>query len=117
MSAAVGTRKPRGGWRRSRGPLLHVLGAAAEFERSLIRERTKAGQRRYRQDYAAGRVGKTVYSRSGRNMPPHRPQRVFDREEAALLRRQGQSYRQIAKHLGLGVGTVVRTLETHSEMP
>ena len=27
--------------------LLHVLGAAAEFERSLIRERTLAGQIRY----------------------------------------------------------------------
>src|SRR5215469_1966528 len=50
--------------------LLHVLGAAAEFERSLIRERAQAGQERYRQDYAAGKVGKTVYCRSGRNMPP-----------------------------------------------
>jgi DNA invertase Pin-like site-specific DNA recombinase len=29
--------------------LLHVLGAAAEFERSLIRERTQAGRLRYRQ--------------------------------------------------------------------
>ena len=48
--------------------LLHVLGAAAEFERSLIRERTQAGQERYRQDYAAGKVGKTVSSRSGRNL-------------------------------------------------
>jgi DNA invertase Pin-like site-specific DNA recombinase len=27
--------------------LLHVLGAAAEFERALIRERTQAGQARY----------------------------------------------------------------------
>jgi DNA invertase Pin-like site-specific DNA recombinase len=31
--------------------LLHVLGAAAEFERALIRERTQAGQARYRQDF------------------------------------------------------------------
>jgi DNA invertase Pin-like site-specific DNA recombinase len=45
--------------------LLHVLGAAAEFERSLIRERTQAGQERYRQDYAAGKVGKTVSSTTG----------------------------------------------------
>jgi DNA invertase Pin-like site-specific DNA recombinase len=37
--------------------LLHVLGAAAEFERALIRERNYAGQLRYRQD-EAGRVGK-----------------------------------------------------------
>jgi hypothetical protein len=58
--------------------LLHVLGAAAEFEGALIRERTQAGQMRYKQDFENGRVGKTVYSRSGRNMAPHRPQKVFD---------------------------------------
>ena len=52
-----------------------MLGAAAEFERALIRERTQAGRLRYRQDYEAGRVGKGVYSRSGRNRPPHR--RIF----------------------------------------
>jgi DNA invertase Pin-like site-specific DNA recombinase len=52
--------------------LLRVLGAAAEFERSLIRERTLAGQQRYRFDYAAGKVGKTVSSRSGKNLPPHK---------------------------------------------
>ena len=39
--------------------LLHVLGAAAEFERALIRERTHAGQARYKRS-----LGKTVYSRS-----------------------------------------------------
>jgi len=33
---------------------------------------------------------------------------VFDREEVVWLRRQER--RQIAKSLGLGVGTVVRTL-------
>lgn len=91
--------------------LLHVLGAAAEFERALIRERTQAGQERYKQDFASGKVGKTVHSRSGRNMPPHRPRRIFDREEVLQLRHQGRSYRQIAKSLGLGLGTVVRTLQ------
>ena len=59
--------------------LLHVLGAAAEFERALIRERTQAGQQRYKRDYAAGKVGKTVYSRSGRNLPPHRPRKIFNK--------------------------------------
>src|SRR5579859_1563078 len=49
--------------------LLHVLGAAAEFERNLIRERSSAGWARYLQDYRAGRVGKTVRSRSGKNLP------------------------------------------------
>ena len=95
--------------------LLHVLGAAAEFERSLIRERTQAGQMRCRQDFEAGKVGKTVYSRSGQNLPPHRPKRVFDREEVFRLRQQGWSYRQIAKSLGLGLGTVVRTLRECSK--
>ena len=95
--------------------LLHVLGAAAEFERALIRERTQAGQQRYRTDYAAGKVGKAVHSRSGRNLPPHRPKKVFDREEVVRLRHQGRSYRQIANALGLGVGTVVRTLHARSK--
>jgi DNA invertase Pin-like site-specific DNA recombinase len=80
--------------------LLHVLGAAAEFERALIRERTQAGRARYKQDFASGKVGRTAYSRSGRNLPPHRPRRVFDRDEVLRLRRQGWSYRQIAKSLG-----------------
>jgi putative DNA-invertase from lambdoid prophage Rac len=94
--------------------LLHVLGAAAEFERALIRERTQAGQLGYAQDYASGRVGKEVHSRSGRNLPPHRPRRIFDREQVAALRRQGLSYRAIAKKLGLGLGTVTRTLHGRS---
>jgi DNA invertase Pin-like site-specific DNA recombinase len=95
--------------------LLHVLGAAAEFERALIRERTQAGRLRYQQDYDAGRVGKGVYSRSGRNLPPHRPRRIFDRGLVAALRHQGLSLRQIAKKLGLGLGTVTRALQPRSK--
>jgi len=56
-----------------------------------------------------------VHSRSGRDLPPHRPQKVLDREEVVRLRRQGRSYRQIAESLGLGVGTVVRTLRERSK--
>ncbi len=95
--------------------LLHVLGAAAEFERSLIRERSLAGQMRYRQDFENGRVGKTVHSRSGGDLPPHRPRKVFDRDEVVTLHRQGYSLRQIAKRLGLGLGTVTRTIKERSE--
>jgi DNA invertase Pin-like site-specific DNA recombinase len=90
--------------------LLHVLGAAAEFERSLIRERTQAGRLRYQQDYNAGRVGKTVNSRSGKNLPVGRPKRIFNRERVVEMRRRGASIRQIAKSLGVGVGTVTRSL-------
>jgi DNA invertase Pin-like site-specific DNA recombinase len=95
--------------------LLHVLGAAAEFERSLIRERTRAGQQRYRSDYAAGKVGKTVSSRSGKNLAPHRPRKIFNRDSVVTLRAQGLSIRAIATRLGLGVGTVARTLHAHPE--
>jgi DNA invertase Pin-like site-specific DNA recombinase len=95
--------------------LLHVLGAAAEFERSLIRERTQAGQLRYKEDFAAGKVGKEVQSRSGRNLAPHRPKRIFDRNQVAELRRQGLSLRQISRKLGLGLGTVTRTLQERSK--
>ena len=95
--------------------LLYVLGAAAEFERSLIRERTLAGQQRYRQDFALGKVGKSVSSRSGRNLPPHRPRKIFDRDSVATLHAQGLSIRAIAGRLGLGVGTVARTLQERSK--
>ena len=91
--------------------LLHVLGAAAEFERSLILERTQAGQTRYRDAYEKGQVGKSVHSRSGKDLPPHRPRRIFDRDRVVELRRQGLSLRQIAREMGLSLGTVTRTLQ------
>jgi putative DNA-invertase from lambdoid prophage Rac len=95
--------------------LLHVLGAAAEFKRALIRERIQAGRLRYQQDFESGRVGKTVFSRSGRNLPPHRPRKIFNRDDVIEFQRQGLSIRQIAKKLGLGLGTVVRTLQERSK--
>src|ERR1035437_1422771 len=91
------------------------LGAAAKFERALIRERTQAGQQRYKQDYAAGKVGKTVHSRSGRDLAPRRPRKVFDREEVHQLQDRGLSQRQIASRLHLGLGTVSRTLLERSK--
>jgi DNA invertase Pin-like site-specific DNA recombinase len=91
--------------------LMHVLGAAAEFERSLIRERTQAGRVRYQQDYKAGKVGKTVYSRSGKNLAIGRPKKIFNRGAVSEMRQRGASIRVIAMHLGVGVGTVARTLQ------
>jgi DNA invertase Pin-like site-specific DNA recombinase len=91
--------------------LLQVLGAAAAFERELIRQRSTAGRSRYLQDFKAGRVGKTVRSRSGKNLAPHRPKRIFDRDSVAQLRAQGLSIRQIAAKLGIGLGTAARTLQ------
>ena len=74
--------------------LLHILGAAAEFERSLIRERVHAGIK------AAKKAGKVL----------GRPKRIFDRSEVHELRRQGLSIRDISKRLDVGMGTVTRTL-------
>ncbi len=95
--------------------LLHVLGAAAEFERSLIVERIHAGRIRYQQDFEEGKVGRTVHSRSGRNLAPHRPKKIFDRNRVVELRSRGFSIRQIAKTLHLGLGTVSRTLQACSK--
>jgi len=94
--------------------LLHVLGAAAEFERSLIRERTQAGRLRYEQDHKAAKVGKSVQSRSGKNLPIGRPKRIFNREEAVEMHRNGASIRQIAAELGVSLGSVTRTLQSQS---
>jgi DNA invertase Pin-like site-specific DNA recombinase len=69
-----------------------VLGAVAELERSLIVERVKAGLRNAK---AKGR-------RLGR------PQIVVDVRKVAALREQGRSWPQIAKQLGIGVGTAYR---------
>jgi putative DNA-invertase from lambdoid prophage Rac len=69
--------------------LLHILMAAAEFERELIRERSLAGLKRYHREYQAGRVGKETRSRSGKNLPIGRPRRVFNRQRVIELRREG----------------------------
>jgi DNA invertase Pin-like site-specific DNA recombinase len=90
--------------------LLHILMAAAEFERELIRERSMAGLKRYRGQYAAGKVGKEVHSRSGKDLPVGRPKRIFARQQVLELRAHGHSYRQIARQIGIGEGTVRRLL-------
>src|SRR5882762_4451052 len=90
--------------------LLHILMAAAEFERELICERSMAGQKRYRSQYEAGKVGKEVHSKSGKDLPIGRPKEFFDRKRVFQLRVQRFSYREIARQLGIGEGTVRRIL-------
>ncbi len=92
--------------------LLHVLMAAAEFERELIHERSVLGQKRYRAQYEAGKVGQEVHSKSGKDLPVGRPKRIFARQRVLELRAQGSSYRQIARRLGIGEGTVRRVLNS-----
>jgi putative DNA-invertase from lambdoid prophage Rac len=70
--------------------LLQILAAVAEFERSMIRERVKAGMN------AAKRRG----TKLGRHP------RVFDREKVIELHLRGKSVRSIAKELGVAIGTV-----------
>ena len=71
------------------------MGAFAEFERNLIKERVQAGVARARKN------GKTF----------GRPRRDdLDLLRARRLRRAGQSYDSIAQALGCGKGTVIRLL-------
>ena len=74
--------------------MLQILAAAAEFERSLIRERTKLGVERARAQ------GKQI----------GRPRRVFDREKMRRLLKAGHSARKVAKILGVGEGTIRRAM-------
>jgi DNA invertase Pin-like site-specific DNA recombinase len=75
-----------------------IIAAMAELERSVIRERVQAGL-----DYAR-RNG----TKSGKAIG--RPRRVFDKEQVFRLRQGGASIEAIARELGLGIGTVVRSL-------
>ena len=69
--------------------MLQILGAFAEFERSLIRERSRAGQ------LAAVEAG----------WLPGRP-RKFDYLQAARLRDQGLSAPAVARRLGVSTAAV-----------
>jgi DNA invertase Pin-like site-specific DNA recombinase len=69
--------------------MFQIIGAMAEFERSLIQERVR-GLRN------AKLKGKTL----------GRPRRVVSRDEMKRLREQGASFREIAKAVGKSPGTV-----------
>jgi DNA invertase Pin-like site-specific DNA recombinase len=90
--------------------LMHILGAVAEFEREIIIERVRAGRKLYDTDYAAGKVGKERKSRSGKNLAPHRPKKIFRRDKAAEMRAAGMSIRAIARELGIPHTTVADAL-------
>lgn len=72
--------------------MFQIIGAMAEFERSLIQERVKAGLRNARNK--GKRLG--------------RPLAVVNYSEIERLRASGLGWRTVAKKMGLGVGTVVR---------
>jgi DNA invertase Pin-like site-specific DNA recombinase len=79
--------------------MFQIIGAMAEFERSLIQERVRAGLRNARQK--GTRLG--------------RPPAVLDVARIAALRDSGATWRAISRQLGLGVGTVHEALRRRSE--
>jgi DNA invertase Pin-like site-specific DNA recombinase len=72
--------------------MLHIIGAMAEFERELIKERVTAGMAAARK--RGCRIG--------------RPKVYVSSDKVKALRDAGVSWRQIGKRLGVGTGTVVR---------
>src|SRR5215831_20654581 len=76
-----------------------IIAAMAELERSVIRERVRAGLEHARQ----------WGTRSGR--PVGRPVAVFRRDQAPGLRAQGYSCREIARRLGTSVASVRRACQ------
>jgi DNA invertase Pin-like site-specific DNA recombinase len=80
-----------------------IIGAMAELERNVIRERVVAGL-----EYAR-RNG----TKSGNAIG--RPKRIFDRSEVVRLRASGLSIERIARQMRLGVGTIVRVIQAHDD--
>jgi DNA invertase Pin-like site-specific DNA recombinase len=72
--------------------MFQIIGAMAEFERALIRERVRAGLRNARAK------GKQI----------GRPRAEVTQPQVAALRAQGASWREVAKQLDVSVGTVFR---------
>ena len=86
--------------------LMHILAAVAEFERDLIRERVMGGLTEYTRAFKAGEIGKTRHSRSGKDLPPGRPVRVFRRDVAQRMRKEGRPWRDIARALRVPTSTI-----------
>jgi DNA invertase Pin-like site-specific DNA recombinase len=82
--------------------MLGMLQVFAQFERDMINERVNAGVKRYQIEYAAGRAR----SKSGKNLPIGRPKSIFRMDEAIRMRKEGLSWRKIAKELGVAETTV-----------
>jgi DNA invertase Pin-like site-specific DNA recombinase len=76
--------------------MFSIFGALAEFERNLIRERVVAGQNRAK----------------ARGVKMGRPSKMNDglRSAIQLLRENGMGIKQIAKEVGVGIGTVYSSL-------
>lgn len=78
-----------------------IIGAMAELERNILRERVKAGQARARAE--GKRIGRTP--------------RSYDKEEIQKLRTEGLSIRKISRKVGIPKTTIAKFLkrEIHDE--
>ena len=72
--------------------MFNIIGAMAEFERELIRERVRAGMKNAR----------------AKGTRISRPRVIVDAAQIARLRAQGASWRAISAQLGVAVGTLHR---------
>jgi DNA invertase Pin-like site-specific DNA recombinase len=75
--------------------MLHIIGAMAEFERELIRERVSAG----------------IQAARKRGVRLGRPRTYINPDKIRELRSAGVPWRAIAKRLGVGTGTACRALQ------
>ena len=79
--------------------MFQIVGAMAEFERALIRERVRAG---------------LAHARSkGKRLG--RPKVTVDAAKIAALRASGSSWRAISEKMGVGIGTLYKAVRRRSE--
>jgi DNA invertase Pin-like site-specific DNA recombinase len=90
LSESIDTSTPMGKM------IFTVLGAVAELERNLIKERVQMGISRARKE------GKHI----------GRPKADVDARQVAGLRACGRSWNQIARELGIGKGTAQRSFQS-----
>jgi DNA invertase Pin-like site-specific DNA recombinase len=81
--------------------MFQIIGAMAEFERSLIQERVRAGLR----------------NAVARGVRLGRPKRIVDAAEITRLRASGASWREVAEQMRIGVGTAIRGLQQIVKKP
>lgn len=85
----------------SQGKLLfHILGAFAEFERTIIRERMEAGRKK----------AELVGTKSGK--PCHRPKVEIDEDGVKHKYQRGMSMTSIAKEYNVSITPIRRILNT-----
>ena len=88
--------------------LLHVLAAAAEFERTLILERTQAGRLRYREDYDLGNCREDGAQQVGQGFTTTPPKKISTGRKLPSFDSRDSAFGTSRKPCGLGIGTVER---------